>query len=427
MACATILNRRGERLYSPLSGPLPRFQGISGLGLVLYSLSISFAAVDWVMSLDPHWGSTIYGLIFIAGQGLSALAFCVIMLTLLTRYSPYREIIKPTQFHDLGKLMLAFVMLFAYFSFSQWLIIWAGNLPEEIGWFLNRIRGGWGVVALIIILFHFALPFALLLSRERKRAGSRLIGMAIFLMFMRRGRHLLVRGAQLRPRARTLLPEHLVHRRRRLRLADCGWATSSTTSASGRCCRSTSRRYRTSCTKDRDMATDNSNHDPLRNPQVDYERSDLSPSGILWFLIGLFIAGVFIELVIWGMFRFMARSEVLFPQGQKNPMTVQNSKDDARHSGSVLQNTPGVNLNVFPEPRLQTNDAGEMAQYLNSENGAAGPAAAVHGCQRRGAYPDRAGDAVDRRAGIAGASEVSAAELSSAERTAKASGDPAAG
>ncbi|MFZ0311936.1 MAG: hypothetical protein WAL85_04430 [Candidatus Korobacteraceae bacterium] len=183
---AYVLNKRGDALDSPPDrGALPHFQGLSGLGLVLYSLTISFAAVDWVMSLDPHWGSTIYGLIFLAGQGLSALAFSVIMLTLLTRYSPYREIIKPTQFHDLGKLMLAFVMLFAYFSFSQWLIIWAGNLPEEIGWYLNRIRGGWGVVALIIILFHFALPFALLLSRERKRAGRRLIGIAVFLMFMR--------------------------------------------------------------------------------------------------------------------------------------------------------------------------------------------------------------------------------------------------
>jgi len=181
----TVLYNRGKRLYEPLNGPLPFFQGISGLGAVVYSLSISFAAVDWVMSLDPHWGSTIYGLIFIAGEGLSALAFCVVILTLLTRVSPYREIIKPTQFHDLGKLMLAFVMLFAYFSFSQWLIIWAGNLPEEIGFFLNRIHGGWGVVALIIILFHFALPFCLLLSRERKRAGSRLIGVAILLMCMR--------------------------------------------------------------------------------------------------------------------------------------------------------------------------------------------------------------------------------------------------
>jgi hypothetical protein len=181
-----VLTKRGDMQDSPLPGGVqPRFQGISGLGLVLYSLTISFAAVDWVMSLDPHWGSTIYGLIFIAGEGLSTLAFCVIMLTILTHYRPYSEVIKPTQFHDLGKLMLAFVMLFAYFSFSQWLIIWAGNLPEEIGWYLNRIHGGWGVVALIIILFHFALPFALLLSRERKRAGRRLIGIALFLMFMR--------------------------------------------------------------------------------------------------------------------------------------------------------------------------------------------------------------------------------------------------
>ena len=182
---ATILYNRGGRLYAPLSGRLPFFQGLSGIGCVLYSLTVSFAAVDWVMSLDPHWGSTIYGLIFIAGQGLSALAFSVIMLTLLTRYSPYREVIKHTQFHYLGKLMLAFVMLFAYFSFSQWLIIWAGNLPDEISWFLNRIRGGWGLVALVIILFHFALPFALLLSRERKRAGRRLIGIAVLLMCMR--------------------------------------------------------------------------------------------------------------------------------------------------------------------------------------------------------------------------------------------------
>jgi hypothetical protein len=183
---AFVVIKRGDMQDRPLpNGIQPRFQGLCGLGLVLYALTISFAAVDWVSSLDPHWGSTIYGLIFIAGEGLSALAFNIIILTLFTRRPPYREIIKPMQFHDLGKLMLAFVMLFAYFSFSQWLIIWAGNLPEEIGWYLNRIRGGWGVVALIIILFHFALPFALLLSRERKRAGSRLIGLAVFLMFMR--------------------------------------------------------------------------------------------------------------------------------------------------------------------------------------------------------------------------------------------------
>jgi hypothetical protein len=186
LGIAYVLNQRSALQDEPLTREdQPRFQLFSGIGLLLYSLTISFAAVDWVMSLDPHWGSTIYGMIFMAGEGLSALAFCIIMLTVLTGYSPMREIIKPTQFHDLGKLMLAFVMLFAYFSFSQWLIIWAGNLPEEISWFLNRIHGGWGVVALAIILFHFALPFALLLSKERKRDGRRLIGLAVMLMFMR--------------------------------------------------------------------------------------------------------------------------------------------------------------------------------------------------------------------------------------------------
>jgi len=178
------LCQRGNRQDSPMTGPYPRFAGLSGIGLVLYSLTTSFAAVDWVMSLDPHWGSTIYGLIFLAGQGLSALCFGIIVLSILTRYSPYREIIKPTQFHDLGKLTLAFVMLFAYFSFSQWLIIWSGNLPEEISWFLQRIRAGWGYIILAIVVFHFALPFALLLSRERKRAGRRLIPLALLLLFM---------------------------------------------------------------------------------------------------------------------------------------------------------------------------------------------------------------------------------------------------
>ena len=183
---AYVLNKRSALQDQPLTRESqPRYQLFSGIGLLLYSLTISFAVVDWVMSLDPHWGSTIYGMIFMAGEGLSALAFCVIMLTVLARYSPMCEIIKPTQFHDLGKLMLAFVMLFAYFSFSQWLIIWAGNLPEEISFFLNRIRGGWGMVALAIVLFYFALPFALLLSRNLKRDGRRMFWLAVLLMFMR--------------------------------------------------------------------------------------------------------------------------------------------------------------------------------------------------------------------------------------------------
>lgn len=180
------LCRRGDREDAPMPpGTYPRFQGLAGVGCVLFALTTSFAGVDWVMSLDPHWGSTMYGLIFLAGQGLSALCFSVIMLTVLTRYSPYREIIKPMQFHDIGKLTLAFVMLFAYFSYSQWLIIWSGNLPDEISWYLHRIRGGFGYVILGIVALHFALPFALLLSREQKRAGTRLIKIAVLLMVMR--------------------------------------------------------------------------------------------------------------------------------------------------------------------------------------------------------------------------------------------------
>jgi hypothetical protein len=178
------LTNWGDRLDRPWD-VYPRFAGLAGVGCVLYALTASFAAVDWVMSLDPHWGSTIYGLIFLVGQCLSALCFSIIMLTIATRFEPYAEIVKPTQFHDIAKLTLAFVMLFAYFSFSQWLIIWSGNLPDEISWYLQRIRSGWGYIILAIVLFHFALPFTMLLSRSLKRAGRRLVPLALLLMFMR--------------------------------------------------------------------------------------------------------------------------------------------------------------------------------------------------------------------------------------------------
>ena len=162
-----------------------KFKAVAGPGLILYGFTISFAAIDWVMSLDPSWISTIFGLIILIGEVISAMCFAIVVERILVDYKPMSEMLRQDFVHDHGKWTLAFIMVWAYFSFSQWLIIWAGNLPEEISWYLHRIRGGWGVVALVIILFHFALPFALLLSRERKRAGSRLIGLAIFLMFMR--------------------------------------------------------------------------------------------------------------------------------------------------------------------------------------------------------------------------------------------------
>ncbi len=115
------------------------------------------------------------------------------------------------------------------------------------------------------------------------------------------------------------------------------------------------------------MATENSNYDPLRNPQVDFDRTDLSPRGILLFLVGLLVCGVFIELVLWGMFRFMARSEVLFPQPQTNPMASSQTLPPQSTSRSIFQNAPAVNLEVFPEPRLQTNDAADMSKLLSSE------------------------------------------------------------
>lgn len=115
------------------------------------------------------------------------------------------------------------------------------------------------------------------------------------------------------------------------------------------------------------MATDHAKHDPLRNPQVDYDRSDLSAKGILWFLVGLAITGFFIEVVVWGMFHFMARSEALFPQPKLNPMMAKQKPGAVDRPRSVLENTPAPNLDAFPEPRLQTNDADDMEQYLAAE------------------------------------------------------------
>jgi hypothetical protein len=158
---------------------------ISGVGILVWAFTLTGASVDWGMSLDPHWYSTIYGMIFMIGEALSTAAFTIIMLSALSKYSPMDEVIRPDRLHDLGKWLLAFTMVWAYFSFSQWLIIWMANLPDEISWFLHRIRNGWGYVALLLIFVQFALPFALLLSRERKRIAARLIPVALICMFGR--------------------------------------------------------------------------------------------------------------------------------------------------------------------------------------------------------------------------------------------------
>jgi hypothetical protein len=162
-----------------------RFQLLSSGGLVIYVLTMTFAAIDWVMSLEPAWFSTMFGLILIGGQALSALAFVVAVLVLLARFEPFAQALTPNHLHDLGKLMLTFVMLWAYFSFSQFLIIWSGNLPEETPWYVRRLHGGWQYIGLAIVLLHFALPFLLLLSRDLKRHGRRLVLVALLVLAMR--------------------------------------------------------------------------------------------------------------------------------------------------------------------------------------------------------------------------------------------------
>jgi hypothetical protein len=165
--------------------PHRKMATIAAPGIIFWAFSITFMAIDWVLSLDPHWFSTIFGMLFMVGQGLSSMAFLVTLMVLLSYRAPLSGILTPRHLHDLGKFLLALVMVWAYFSFSQFLIIWAGNLPEEIPWYLERLRGGWQYVSLALVIGHFALPFALLLSRDLKRNFKVLASIAVFILLMR--------------------------------------------------------------------------------------------------------------------------------------------------------------------------------------------------------------------------------------------------
>ena len=148
-----------------------RIQRLSGFGLVFYALTVTFAGIDWIMSINPHWYSTLFGFLMMGGQGLSALAFTIIISRFLSQRAPMQELLKPHHFHDLGKLSLAFVMLWAYFNFSQFLLTYAANLIEELPYFLARTDHGWQYLAIFLVLFHFFVPFFMLLSRDNKRAS----------------------------------------------------------------------------------------------------------------------------------------------------------------------------------------------------------------------------------------------------------------
>jgi|SRR3954468_15493684 hypothetical protein len=157
----------------------------SGPAVIFWCLIVSFAAVDWVMTLDPHFTSTIYGMLFIVGWGLSSVCFITIVMAVLGDIAPLDRVLGKRHFHDFGKLMLTFVMVWAYFNFAQYLIIWSGNIPEETEWFVVRETGVWGWIGVILIFLHFAVPFLVLLKQDFKRKPMRLASLALFILFMR--------------------------------------------------------------------------------------------------------------------------------------------------------------------------------------------------------------------------------------------------
>jgi hypothetical protein len=164
---------------------ISRMRAISAPGLVVFTLTATFAFVDWIMSLEPEWFSTMYGAMFLVGQMLEAFALVIALVIVLSRWQPIQQHITPQHFHDLGNLLLAFTVLWAYLSFSQFLIIWAGNLPDEVPWYVRRLGQGWGAVAVFLVVFHFCLPLLLLLQRDIKRRASLLLKVCALMLVVR--------------------------------------------------------------------------------------------------------------------------------------------------------------------------------------------------------------------------------------------------
>jgi hypothetical protein len=162
-----------------------KMERLSGGGLVVYFLTVTFAMVDWTMSVNPHWFSTIWGMLYVGGQGLSAFAFGIIVLVMLSHTAPLNKVLTTYHFHDLGKFLFAFLMLWAYLSFSQLLIIWSANIPEEIPHYLIRWETNWKYLSAFIIIGHFIVPYALLLSRDLKKNSAKLRVVATWIICAR--------------------------------------------------------------------------------------------------------------------------------------------------------------------------------------------------------------------------------------------------
>ena len=184
MLLAHFLNKWSLELDGGASLQISRrLRALAGGGLLVLGLTITLSAIDWGMSLAPHWFSTIYGVLFMVGQVLSAMALMIVLVAILAEETPIAEAIRPRTIQDLGKLLLAFTMLWAYLNLSQFLIVWSGNLSEETPFYVQRLQGGWQYVSFALLLFHFVIPFLLLLSRDLKRNPRRL-GMLAGGMFL---------------------------------------------------------------------------------------------------------------------------------------------------------------------------------------------------------------------------------------------------
>jgi hypothetical protein len=153
--------------------------------VLIYVAVMTAGAIEWVMSLDVTWYSSVWGLQFLVGQGFAVLALGILTAILLSRTEPMKSVLRMTEQHDLGKLAFAFVMLNIYLTFAAFLIIWSGNLPDEIPWYLNRVRGGWWMICTLDFIFHWVIPFTLLLSRDLKRSKSKMIKLACWMIFAR--------------------------------------------------------------------------------------------------------------------------------------------------------------------------------------------------------------------------------------------------
>jgi len=177
------LSRREDATGDP--GLSRRMRLLSAPGLALFCLCGTFASIDWLMSLDSHWSSTIYGFYLVGGMVVSALAFVILIGLFLAMRPPMEGVFKPVHFHDYGKLLLAFVVLWAYFAVSQLIIMYQGNIAEEVTWYRGRLLGGWRFVTIALFALHFGLPFLLLLSRDLKRNVRKLSIVAVLLLVMR--------------------------------------------------------------------------------------------------------------------------------------------------------------------------------------------------------------------------------------------------